>query len=289
MRALLSPLLALLVLAAGCHANDAGPARQFRLDSLAFDDGGDPALAYDLDGDGTPDDRIGPLFEAIRTELAIDLPALLRAGLAPTGRPILVDLPPSEPGSATLRTDPNASPITLPLDPAHEYRATAGGRDPVLLPLFADPAQREDLTLVLPLRVHHARFDRTDATHIAGRLHGSLWQADVAGYFGSRLADLVNARIASAPDGRDLRARLDRGDGAGGTCEGPAFLRPPQPRGVPGDGYVAPCELLPVLGAGAQPDIHVWDGATFHPAPPPAKPDSISFLLRFTGTAAAFP
>lgn len=314
MRALLSPLSALLVLAAGCHANvmptapDGGTAatRQFRLDSLAFDDGGDPALDYDLDGDGKPDNRIGRLFEAIRAQLEIDFPALLRAGLAPAGRPILVDLPPpSDSGPvvlfAGLPADPNAPSTPFVVDritpptvlssaaaQAGEFQAMAGGLSPALLLMFVAPAQREDLTLVLPLRVHHARFDRTDATHIAGRLHGSVWQADIEGFFGSRLAEFVNARIASAPDGRDLLARLDRGDGKGGTCEGPAFLRPPQPRGVPGDGLVAPCEIVPLLGADAQPDIHVWDASTFHPAPPPAKPDSISFLLRVTGIAAAF-
>jgi hypothetical protein len=252
--------------------------------------------AFDLNGDGFPDDQFGNLvkafavqglqvqaadYQAIVAGDALELVSLVTQDPSFLNDPTAVAAlyvgnpqhPPDLTGNGSFSID-----TTLPTSPMAGalVARTFTSDDPVHL--TTPPIATVRLVLVagppvdLPLVGVRVTFAPTAANLIRGQLNGALRAQDLNGKLIPALAanlTLVEQRVPCDADCMKVATVFDRDH----------------------DGSVDPTELMqsPAVGAYLLPDLRLWSGATWMPDPANTSPrDSWSLGLGFTAIGATF-
>jgi hypothetical protein len=257
-------------------------------------------FAFDLTGDGRPDNQFGNIVGAFMAQ-NLDLQPAVTEGVR-SGATLLFDLDlndaalgvdqradltvrigAADPNGAGYTVDPTVAPAKLPgFLTAGRFATptpTAGVEPPVvLLPLsLFSPAG-----LRLPIRAFRIDFalPPSGTTLTDGHIHGAIADSDVDRTVAPALARMLTAQIAADPtstEARQIAALFDLGGcrNADGS------------QAQPGDGVIDVCEVLtnPLLKNVLNPDIQLYDATgRFAPGLGPTK-DSLSIGVGFTAVA----
>jgi hypothetical protein len=290
-----------------------GTDRQFVLDLVQF-----PKVvtdfSIDLNGDGIPDNKFVHFVASVQQygfNLATNLEASVLGGFIV----FLMDVPP--PGErGTPAAMFNGLPTGMPdfsgmgtflanvMEPAavfpgarqsgaYEFFATPG----TPLPVFkvAISAFNSKAKLEIPFRCVHMRLEVVDDTHIQGQIQGAVKHSDLADSFNCQVAHMLDDEINHDPNlptalKTDIIQLWDNGGANGQACIS-TDNKTNVPDGKPGDGHIAPCEMLadPGWTSAFATDLQLFGPKDVYlPQSKTGDADSLSFGLAFTAVPAKF-
>ena len=266
--------------------------------------------AYDLNGDGQPDDQWGQLvggFQGTDTDIDGNEQAAIAAGT-------IVQLATLASTDPTLMNDPHASTTLLAgvsqktdfsgaghfvVDPTIPG-GTANGTLASGIFASADPATTSTPTtyllkiafmdttpVVLPLNGVHIRWQAQSgppARLVAGQINGSIKETDIQKYLVPAIARALTAIVQAnppKPSSMQLESLFD-----GGGC-----TNPDGSKAQAHDKIIDPCEVSQNAEVGSllAPDVQIYDAiGKYAPNPANTKPDSFSFGFAFEAVQAQY-
>jgi hypothetical protein len=279
-----------------------------RLPSAPTDD------AFDLDGDGKGDDRLGMLEQTFMTngadmqpivttavqqgqdlvlfDVQADDPSLTNANAVGVTVERAVATSPDFSGSGSYTIDSAVTPGTLY---GKLMQNGFGSNDPVTTTHPVTVLVDLPLTGTRMLRVHVNGANLTGGFHtgpstFGGELHGSIPKHDMDCVVLTQYADDLNVTIANDPGSAvSIETEFDVGNGSGGNCAADADCGS-EAAGVPGDKVIEPCEVRgnsTVAGVYAL-DVHVFDASGNYAPSPTGTKDSFSIGLGLHAVGANF-
>jgi hypothetical protein len=261
-------------------------------------------VAFDVDGDGVPENALGQVLVALQAAGASALPmqVAMTGGIASGA---IVQLISFQSDDATLATDaaaaahwytgqPTAGFLTSPHTisssiAAGSFVGSLAGRDYS----SSDPAATQTpVAITLPIMlfasgtpIHlqlngaHVQWHFSGTTGLAsGELQGSIRLQDVNTVFIPELALAINTQIqadTSSSSAHALKSIFDVGGCAGA---------------VAGDGNVNLCEVSSnvLLQALLVPDVHIYDNAGAYKPAATGTPNALSVAFGFTAVRTTF-
>ncbi|HKS06917.1 MAG TPA: hypothetical protein VJR92_11425 [Gemmatimonadaceae bacterium] len=298
-------LLALAACSSDVNSPSSGTVTQWLVSAIELPLNASQAddFAYDLDGDGTPDNQFGNVLSALTQAAGFDLQAGMDAGISDGD---IVQLIRFQSDDATLTADAAAGATWYVGQTTAGYQVSPHQIDNTYdASVFAGPLSSSDyssrnpatttnpVAIMLPIRLFasapvvyvpmngvHVEWSFTATTGMMnGRIHGSIREADINTFLVPALAETFNAVITAAPASDEAVALLDLFDVGG--CGG----------ATADDGVISVCELENdnLIQTLLRPDATIYNASGgYKPGAAGVPANALTFGVGFTAIRTTF-
>ena len=272
--------------------------------------------AYDLNGDGKPDNQFGSLCSVL-TGQGYGLQAALDAEVSGGTDLLLLELDSRDSGfsndtcaashvrNAVDQANPSFSPASSSFTPdttpesLFDGALATGSFASLPAPAVATTPVQLHIKLplsgetLIPLTGGHVTYTVGVDHLLNGEIQGAIAIADLNGIFIPAVAKNFTALVTQTPCGSDctsIKALFDNGGVANSKCAG-TCANPDGTCAVANDNKIDICEITTnnLVANLLSPDVQMTDGkGNYQPAPTNALPDSLSLGIGFTAVTTQY-